>query len=50
MVKKATTKPKISIRHLEKYVEELRSIGVPRERCSPLLLPDYRGESFTKIS
>jgi len=31
MVKKAATKPKISIRHLEKYVEELRSIGVPRE-------------------
>lgn len=44
IVKGSTTKPKLSLNHLKKYVEELKAIGVPRERRSPILLPDYRGE------
>ena len=43
-VKETSTRPKLSLKHLEKYIEELKSIGVPRERSSPILLPDYRGE------
>jgi len=44
IVKETTRTPKVSLRHLEKYIEELSSAGISRERRSPILLPDYRGE------
>ncbi len=44
IVKETTSRPKLSLNHLNKIIEELRRIGVPRERRSPVLLPDYRGE------
>lgn len=44
IARETTTKPKLSLTHLVKYAEELRAINIPRERRSPILLPDYRGE------
>ncbi|MCC6024964.1 MAG: FAD-binding protein [Desulfurococcaceae archaeon] len=41
-------KPKLSLRHLERYIEELKQIGVPESRRAPILLPDYRGEAVLK--
>ncbi len=43
-VKSVTSKPKLSLDHLKPYMEELEKLGVPKERKSPILLPDYRGE------
>jgi aspartate oxidase len=37
------TKPgKLSLSHVDKFHKELRSAGIPEERISPMLLPDYR--------
>jgi len=44
IAKSTTTKPKLSLKHLDKFIEELKKIGVPKTRRSPILLPDYRGE------
>lgn len=44
IVKEMSTKPKLSFNHLKTFMEELKSIGVPRTRRSPMILPDYRGE------
>jgi succinate dehydrogenase / fumarate reductase flavoprotein subunit len=41
-------KPRISLNHLEHYMNELRSIGVPETRRAPIILPDYRGETVLK--
>jgi len=43
-----TSKPRISLKHLEHYIEELKQIGVPESRKAPILLPDYRGEAVLK--
>jgi succinate dehydrogenase / fumarate reductase flavoprotein subunit len=45
---KQLPKPRISLKHLERYMEELKSIGVPETRKAPILLPDYRGEAVLK--
>jgi succinate dehydrogenase / fumarate reductase flavoprotein subunit len=34
----------LTLGHVERFVEELRAAGVPEERRSPILLPDYRGK------
>lgn len=34
----------VTLDHLKGFVEELRAAGVPEERRSPMLLPDYRGK------
>ncbi len=39
-----TSKPKISLKHLEYYIEELKLLGISESRKAPILLPDYRGE------
>jgi len=44
LVKQTSTKPKLSFKHLEKFMSELERIGVPRTRRAPIILPDYRGE------
>lgn len=44
IVKRTTSKPKTSLKHLDRYIEELKLIGVPRTRRAPIVLPDYRGE------
>ncbi|MEM4470536.1 MAG: FAD-binding protein, partial [Desulfurococcaceae archaeon] len=44
IVKEQAVKPRLSFKHLEKFVEELKALNVPRERKSPIILPDYRGE------
>jgi len=41
-------KPKISLKHLEHYIEELKQINIPESRKAPILLPDYRGEAVLK--
>ncbi|MBD3348158.1 MAG: FAD-binding protein, partial [Candidatus Eisenbacteria bacterium] len=33
---------KLSLEHLRSYHEELRKVGVPKEKTSPMLLPEYR--------
>ncbi len=35
-----------TIEHVKKYHQELEKAGVPRERKSPMLLPDYRPQEF----
>ncbi len=37
-------KPKISLNHLNRYMDELEKYNIPKNRKSPLILPDYRGE------
>ena len=34
----------VTLDHLKGFLEELRAAGVPEERRSPMLLPDYRGK------
>jgi succinate dehydrogenase/fumarate reductase flavoprotein subunit len=34
----------LSLAHVEAFNKELRAAGIPRERVSPMLLPDYRRE------
>ncbi|MBN2564247.1 MAG: FAD-binding protein [Candidatus Eisenbacteria bacterium] len=34
-----------TLRHLTSYVKTLEDAGVPRERRSPMLLPEYRGKA-----
>ncbi len=42
------SKPKVSLKHLEPFIDELKLIGVPEFRRAPILLPDYRGEAVLK--
>jgi len=35
---------KLSLKHVEKYIEELKKAGIKEERKAPILLPDYRGK------
>ncbi|MFH1218839.1 MAG: FAD-dependent oxidoreductase [Candidatus Eisenbacteria bacterium] len=39
---KETKLGKLSLAHVGAYHEELRALGVPKDRVSPMLLPDYR--------
>lgn len=39
-----TDKPKLSFKHLERYVKELEANNIPKDRKAPILLPDYRGK------
>ncbi len=32
----------LTLEHVKKYHEELKAAGIPRDRVSPMLLPDYR--------
>jgi succinate dehydrogenase / fumarate reductase flavoprotein subunit len=32
----------LSLEHVKKFHEELKAAGIPRDRVSPMLLPDYR--------
>ncbi|MBC7335660.1 MAG: succinate dehydrogenase/fumarate reductase flavoprotein subunit, partial [Clostridia bacterium] len=43
-VKEAALPEKVTLNHLEGFVKELERAGIPRERRSPMLLPDYRGK------
>jgi succinate dehydrogenase / fumarate reductase flavoprotein subunit len=47
-VARETSTPKVSLKHLELYMSELRALGVPETREAPILLPDYRGEKVLK--
>ncbi len=44
IVKEASSKPKLSLKHIEKFMEELRKANIPKTRRAPIILPDYRGE------
>jgi len=35
---------RLTLRHVERFVEELRRAGIPETRRAPILLPDYRGK------
>ena len=35
-----------TIEHIKKYHDELEKAGIPKERKSPMLLPDYRPKEF----
>jgi len=35
---------KLSLEHVEKYIEELKKAKIKKERKAPILLPDYRGK------
>lgn len=35
---------KLSLKHVEEYTKMLESIGIPKNRRAPILLPDYRGK------
>ncbi len=41
---KEASKPKLSFKHLENYMKELESLGIPKTKKAPIILPDYRGE------
>jgi len=43
-----TTSLEISLKHLESFIADLKSIGVPEKRRAPILLPDYRGGAVLK--
>jgi succinate dehydrogenase / fumarate reductase flavoprotein subunit len=45
---KRLPKPRVSLKHLESFIEELKLLGVPESRRAPILLPDYRGEAVLK--
>ncbi len=34
----------LNLKHVDSYIKELEKAKVPKERRSPMLLPDYRGE------
>ncbi len=34
----------VTLDHVRRFIEELKQAGIPRERRSPMLLPDYRGK------
>ncbi len=44
IIKETTAKPKLSLKHVEKYMAELEKLGVPKTRRAPRILPDYRGK------
>jgi len=35
---------KLSLKHVEKYIEELKKAKIKEERKAPILIPDYRGK------
>ncbi len=39
---KQLNEPDGGFRHVERFTAELKAAGVPGERCSPVLLPEYR--------
>jgi succinate dehydrogenase/fumarate reductase flavoprotein subunit len=39
---KETKIGKLTLAHVEQYHKELEAAGIPRDRISPMLLPDYR--------
>jgi succinate dehydrogenase / fumarate reductase flavoprotein subunit len=39
---KKTKVGELSLEHVKKFHEELKAAGIPRDRVSPMLLPDYR--------
>jgi succinate dehydrogenase / fumarate reductase flavoprotein subunit len=39
---KKTKTGKLTLKHVEDYHKELKAAGVPEEKVSPMLLPDYR--------
>ena len=39
---KETKVGELSLAHVKKFHEELKAAGIPRDRVSPMLLPDYR--------
>jgi succinate dehydrogenase / fumarate reductase flavoprotein subunit len=45
---KRLPKPRVSLKHLESFTEELKLLGVPESRRAPILLPDYRGEAVLR--
>ncbi len=49
-VREVSSKPKISLKHVYKYMEELRKLGVPKTRRAPKILPDYRGKHVIQRS
>ncbi len=44
-VKKGVNIGKLGLKHVEKYIQKLKSAGIKTERRAPLLLPDYRGKA-----
>lgn len=43
-IKRKRHKPKLSLAHVQKYIEALREADIPEERKSPMILPEYRGK------
>jgi succinate dehydrogenase / fumarate reductase flavoprotein subunit/L-aspartate oxidase len=39
---------KLSLEHVRKFSEELKAAGIPRDRVSPMLLPEYTDPSVRK--
>ncbi|RKY51875.1 MAG: succinate dehydrogenase/fumarate reductase flavoprotein subunit [Candidatus Neomarinimicrobiota bacterium] len=44
-VKEGVKVGKLGLKHVEKYIQEIKSAGIKTERRAPLLLPDYRGKA-----
>ncbi len=44
-VKEGVKVGKLGFKHVEKYIQELKSAGIKTDRRAPLLLPDYRGKA-----
>jgi len=44
-VKSAKKPGKLSLKHMEKYVNLLKKAGIKPERRAPILLPEYRGKA-----
>jgi succinate dehydrogenase / fumarate reductase flavoprotein subunit len=36
---------RLTLEHVEAYIELLKEAGIPPERKAPMLLPDYRGKA-----
>ena len=36
---------KLGLKHLDKYIEMLKSAKIKTDRKAPILLPDYRGKA-----
>ncbi|MFW6421658.1 MAG: FAD-binding protein [Candidatus Bipolaricaulota bacterium] len=41
---KETSSGNLTLAHLDQYVDQLKEAGVPEDRRSPMILPEYRGE------
>jgi len=44
-VKKGVNVGKLGLKHVEKYIRELKSARIKTDRRAPMLLPDYRGKA-----